>query len=69
MEQYWYKPNKVSAYQKVFQGGPELPVFLRGRSDRLMYRSIMVASVMGIGLTYFCIYQMASGQMKKKGPN
>ena len=42
------------------------PVFLRGRSDRFVYRSAMVLSLCGLGVSFYGLYLMATGQMQKK---
>ena len=42
------------------------PVFLRGKSDRFVYRSAMALSVCGIAVSFYGIYLMATGQMEKK---
>jgi hypothetical protein len=45
----------------------DLPVFLRrGSFDAIAYRGVMVFSVVGIGLTFWCIGQIATGRMQKK---
>ena len=42
------------------------PVFLRGRSDRFVYRLAMVLSLCGLGVSFYGLYLMATGQMQKK---
>lgn len=42
------------------------PVFLRGKSDRFVYRSAMIMSLCGIGITLYGVVMMATGQLKKK---
>ena len=64
MDQYLYKPNVVPVYQRIFQTG-SAPVFLRGKSDRFVYRSAMIMSLCGIGVTLFGVVMMATGQLKK----
>jgi len=44
----------------------DLPVFLKGPGDLPLYRGVMALSVVGIGLTLFSIYRMATGTMTKK---
>ena len=46
--------------------GSDAPVFLRSPRDAMVYRSVMVFSVFGIAVTFFSLYQMAAGTMKKK---
>ena len=49
-------------------GGSGLPVYVGGGPrEVLLYRGVMMASVVGIGVTLFSIYRMATGQMTKKG--
>ncbi|EDO35591.1 predicted protein [Nematostella vectensis] len=58
--------NKLSRFQRLFQTG-EAPIHLRGGAKDIMtYRGAMVLSVVGIGVSLFTIFQMATGQMKKK---
>ena len=46
--------------------GHDAPVHLRGARDQLIYRGIMSFSLVGIALTFYGIYGMATGTMKKK---
>ena len=48
-----------------FQTG-NAPVFLRGKSDRLMYRSAMGICTVGVALTFGALYLMATNQMPKR---
>ncbi len=52
-------------FQLPFQNG-SAPVFLRGKSDRFIYRSAIGLSVCGIGISLYGIYLMATGKMQKK---
>ena len=46
-----------------FQTG-NAPVFLRGKSDRLMYRSAMGICTVGVALTFGALYLMATKERK-----
>ncbi len=43
-----------------------VPVFLKGRTDRFIYRSAMALSSVGIMLTLAGVGMMATGLMRKK---
>lgn len=47
-------------------GSGDAPVFLRTPRDVLMYRGIMIFSVVGIGMTMLGMGAMATGNMQKK---
>ena len=44
----------------------DIPVHLRGRSDVLVYRGVMGFTVIGLGITFYGIFLMATNQMEKK---
>ena len=46
--------------------GHDAPVHLRGGRDQLIYRGVMGFSVVGIAVTFYGIYSMATGTLKKK---
>lgn len=59
--------NRTKTFQQFFKfSGHGPPVFLRSPKDVAIYRGAMAFSVVALGLTFFGIYQMASGTMKKK---
>ncbi len=43
-----------------------VPIFLKGRTDRFIYRSAMALSSVGIMLTLAGVGMMATGLMRKK---
>ena len=61
----WTIPNGAYTVCTSFQTGNS-PVYLRGKSDRFLYRSAMAVSLAGVSMTFFCIYLMATNQMKRK---
>jgi hypothetical protein len=64
-----HRMNRTKLFQKLFTESTtaDLPVFLRrGSFDAIAYRGVMVFSVVGIGLTFWCIGQIATGRMQKK---
>lgn len=61
-----YIRNKIKAQQTTLQRPDGLPVFLKGKGDVRLYRGVMVCSVFGLGIAFFTIYRMATGQIKKK---
>ena len=50
----------------VQSGSASTPVYLRGKSDRFVYRSAMFVSLLGLGVTMYGIYLMATGTLPKK---
>ena len=41
------------------------PVFLKGATDVLIYRGAMALSVVGLTVSFYGVYLMAMGKMKK----
>ncbi|KXJ16793.1 hypothetical protein AC249_AIPGENE5544 [Exaiptasia diaphana] len=64
LKQYYERPSRVGRFQKLFQKG-SLPVYLKGNSDALVYRGAMGLTVIGLGVTFYGVYLMATNQMKK----
>ena len=49
----------------VVQTG-DAPVYLRGKSDRVIYRSAMGVCAAGVAATFFGLYLMATNKMPRK---
>eukprot|EP00112_Aurelia_sp_Birch-Aquarium-sp1_P013537 Seg2875.5 transcript_id=Seg2875.5/GoldUCD/mRNA.D3Y31 product="Cytochrome c oxidase subunit 7A2 mitochondrial" protein_id=Seg2875.5/GoldUCD/D3Y31 len=54
------RPNEIRTFQSLFQVKNSLPVHLkRGKSDELIYKGLMMSSVVGLIIASFGIYRMA----------
>merc|ERR1712221_53109 len=59
------RPNNVAHYQRLFQENDGQPIFLKKKGDMFLYRNMMRASVVGIGISFVFLGLLATGKMKK----
>ncbi|RDD47494.1 hypothetical protein TrispH2_000371 [Trichoplax sp. H2] len=61
-----FRKNNTRRFQRVFQQHPELPVYLKGKNDRLVFRGILGFAILAGCLSLFNIYGLATKKFSDK---